>query len=430
MPKLNRYFFGLCQKRVLLVLFAVVGCLFLSGCDVGMDKGGAEAYDERNASCWTCQFFGYVYRTLGVVSQNTAPTLCSASITLMVAFLALWLAFYMGKNLIWGMEEPDYRDVWGTVIRTIAKACLVGIVLSSVNMFYSVVNMIYIPIVQLWMFFAMEILKVNLGSGSLIGTLKDVKIATNYKTEQGVFPEELAQQIETIIYAIQVAFDMGISIGMALLAVGDMVAFLLAGFVMWTFFYLSVTFPLYFIDAVVSFGLAMIVMPLVFAAWVLPIEGAKKIVSTFFKYIMSAGAQFLTASMFTAFAVSMAQTFLEQRMGISGTAAGQGIGEEMKMNMTMMKAPGLLLFTMCFYLSKLAERVPSIGAKITATDAGKNMLGSTIAALKKMAKDVAIMIVGAFSGGAAVAISMADQAAQQAASTASGGAGDKEDAGG
>jgi|GEM_PF-6907254 len=428
MPKLNRSFVGLFQKRVFLILLAVVGCLLLSGCEMGIDKGGADAYDERNASCWTCQFFGYVYRTLGVISQNTAPTLCSASVTLMVAFLALWLAFYMGQNLIWGVEEPDYRTIWGTVIKTIAKACLIGIVLSSADMFFSVVRMIYLPIVELWMFFAMEILK-DLGGDSLMGTLKNVKIATDYKTTEGVFPEALAQQIETIIYKIQVAFDMGISIGTSLLTLGDFVAFLLAAFVMWTFFYMSITFPLYFIDAVVRFGLAMIVMPLVFVAWVLPIPGAGQIVSTFFKYIMSAGAQFMTAAMFTAFAVSMAQTFLEQRMGISGTAAGQSIGEEMKIEMTMLKAPALLLFTMCFYLSKLAERAPTIGAKITATEAGENMMGSTIAALKKAAKDVAVMIVGLFSGGAAVAISMADEAAKQAGDVASGGAAEKDGGG-
>lgn len=421
MVKVNRYFTKFLQKKVFLTLLIVLCCVVLSGC-ADVVNGSSEGYEERNASCWTCQFFGHVYRILGVVSQNTAPMLCSSAVTLMVVFLALWLAFYMGKNLIWGVEEPDYRTVWGTIIRTIAKATLVGIVLADVKVFYFVVNMIYIPIVELWMFFAMKILEVDLGTGTgaLVDKLKTVEIGTEYASYEGVFPESLARQIETIIYAIQVAFDIGIGVGVSLLTT-DFTGFLLAFFVMFSFFYLSLTFPLYFIDAVVRFGLAMIVMPLVFVAWVLPISGSKKIVSTFFKYIMGTGAQFLMASLFTAFSVSMVQTFLDQRLGISGTSAGQA-SASMAADMTMLKAPGLLLVTMCYYLMKLGERAPNIGATITETSSGETMMGSMISGVKKLAKEAVIAVVGLYSGGAATAISYADSAAQKAGDVASGGA--------
>ena len=407
------------NKRFL-ILAILIGCFVLSGCNFKVDQDPGKAYDERNSSCWTCQFFGVIYRSLALISQNSAEMLCKASVSLMVAILALWLLYFLGKNFFWSMEEPDYRGVWASVFKAIGKATIVGIVLSSKDMFFAIVNMIYIPIVKLWLFFAVEILKIDTGSGGVIDTLKASKITTKYETGTA-FPADLAQEIEMILYRVQVAFDIGMTIGIKLLATSDIVAILLAFFVMGSFFYLSITFPLYFIDAIIRFGFAIIVMPLALVAWALPVQGSAGVVRSFFNFIMGTGAQILIAAVFIAFSLSMMDNFLQERMGFKATASGQNINQKFVTEMIQFKSSGLLLFVMCFYLIKLSERVPSMAGKLTNTETGMGIMGNIIKTVKKGVVGGIALIAGFFTAGAGTAIALADKGMDTVGNVASGG---------
>lgn len=272
------------------------------------------------------------------------------------------------------------------------------------------INLIVEPVMLLFIYLSMRIIGAN-DQAFAVGS--NVNVGTAF-TDNPAFPAVVGNQLENLIYRIQVALDIGRALGLRMLST-DFSGFFLGFVVLGVFFMLTFFFPYYFIDAILRLGFVIILFPFFIVAWVFPKTAtwAMRAWELFF----SALVQILIACIFVALVVSTVEGYTQLRgYNLLLNPIYQDASPDAIRQMTGLSVSGLSFLILCFYMYALSKRTQIIAGFLSGVPAS-SILAGMVEKAKTVAKAViyaAIAYAAAAVGAAPVAAAMKKKAQEEA----------------
>lgn len=320
--------------------------------------------------CWSCQLFGAVYASCGEIALSFYDKIRPISLNFLGIFLAIWLVFKT-VGFATSMRVPNYIKYWTTVLGRFGRALFVAAVLLNANTLLNFVNLIVEPISLMFINVTMSIL--DNSDSFLIASRSD--IGQTFK-DNLAFPSIVGTQIENLIYRLQISLDFGRVLGLRMLLVGEITAFILGIFVIVFFILLSLFFPYYFIDAIVRMGFSIILFPLFLVAWVFPYTAQWTL--KVWQVFMSAFIELLVGCIFAAIAISVIESYAEIRgyaMMLNPTY--QEMNPNAIQSMTKFSIGGLSFLILLLYMFGLSKKTQEIAGFLSGI-ASSSILAKTI----------------------------------------------------
>ncbi len=403
------------NKKMFYVLLTVIGGLLLTACEVDMN-GNVHDTDAQMRSirgCWSCQVFSAVYRGIGTVAESAYEDLRIVSLRMLALILALWIA-YKTLSFFMTLNVPNYTEYWVMLTGRIARAMFAAAILFNTQVLMKFVNVIVEPIMLMFIYLSMRIIGAN-DAAFAVGSNINVGSRFGYNP---AFPAEVGNQLENLIYRIQVALDIGRALGLRMILLADFTGFLLGWVVLAIFFLLVFFFPYYFIDAILRLGFVIILFPIFVVAWVFDYPSKKEPwVRRAFDLFMGSMIQILVACIFVALVVSTVEAYTQLRgYHLMLNPVYQDANPQAVQQMTRMSISGLSFLILCVYMYGLSKRTQTIAGFLSGV-AATSILAGMVEKAKSVIKAAiyaAIAAAAAAAGAAPVAAAMKKRAQQEA----------------
>lgn len=400
------------NKKVFYVFLILMGCVLLTACEIKTSQSIEDSDAEMRSirGCWSCQVFGAVYNGAGKVAELAYENMRSVALNFLAVFLALWIAF---KTLSFFMSfrVPNYTEYWVSLTGRIMRAIFAAAVLANTQVMMKFINLIVEPVMLLFIYLSMRIIGAN-DQAFAVGS--NVNVGTAF-TDNPAFPAVVGNQLENLIYRIQVALDIGRALGLRMLILSDFSGFFLGLVVLGVFFMLVLFFPYYFIDAILRLGFVIILFPLFIVAWVFPKTAtwAMRAWELFFSSLV----QILIACIFVALVVSTVEGYTQLRgYNLLLNPIYQDASPDAIRQMTGLSVSGLSFLILCFYMYALSKRTQIIAGFLSGVPAS-SILAGMVEKAKTVAKAViyaAIAYAAAAAGAAPVATALKKKAQEEA----------------
>ena len=400
------------NKKVFYVFLILVGCVLLSACEIKTSQSIEDSDAEMRSirGCWSCQVFSTVYNSAGKVAELAYENMRSVALNFLAVFLALWIAF---KTLSFFMSfrVPNYTEYWVSLTGRIMRAIFAAAVLANTQVMMRFINLIVEPVMLLFIYLSMRIIGAN-DQAFAVGS--NVNVGTTF-TDNPAFPAVVGNQLENLIYRIQVALDIGRALGLRMLILSDFSGFFLGLVVLGVFFMLVLFFPYYFIDAILRLGFVIILFPFFIVAWVFP--KTAKWAFRAWELFFSSLVQILIACIFVALVVSTVEGYTQLRgYNLLLNPIYQDASPDAIRQMTGLSVSGLSFLILCFYMYALSKRTQVIAGFLSDVPA-TSILAGMVEKAKTVAKAViyaAIAYAAAAVGAAPVAAAMKKKAQEEA----------------
>ena len=359
------------NKKIFYAFLILVGCVLLSACEFKDSYNAEKVADEMRSirGCWSCQAFRTVYDAVGSVAKSAYENMRVIALNLLAIFLALWLLFKT-LSFITIMNIPNYSKYWVDVARRIMRAVFAGAILINTPVMIKFINFIVEPVFLLFIYLSMQIVNAN-DNAFAVGALMDV--GSQFQTDTP-FPAGVGNQLENLIYRIQVALDIGRSLGLRMIILSDFSGIFIGFFILIMFISLSIFFPYYFIDSLIRLGFVIILFPLFVVAWVFPKTVIMSLLA--WKIFFAGLVQILIGCIFAALSVSIIEAYSQLRgYNLLLNPIYQDASTETIREMTRMSVSSISFLVVCFYISFLAMRTKKIAGFLTDLPATSVLIG-------------------------------------------------------
>ena len=407
--------------RNLTIVCLMIGVAFvLSACDLTTQSDLLATREQMRSpeGCIACQMFKVIFTAIVNMTNTAYPRMCVLAQSLLAVFLFGWILLHVLKFLT-TMREPNIGQFWAQLSPRLGKGMLVAILVASKENIFYIINMIMEPISSLFM--NVSSLVISSGWNSRI-SLSMASLHSGLPAAPG-FPTEIGNQVETLIYRVVLALDVGWVMGLRLMLNSDFANMILGMVTTYIFFMMSLFFPFLLIDGFFKLMVVFVTLPLLLVAWVF--KFTESYLKKGFQIFLGAFAQILMSCIFITLAITVMEGFFEIR-GMSGwlSADVQNMDKDMYEQASRMSFSFLTFILIATYLYNLSKSITKVTAYFTGAPA-QSVLGAAMERLKAVFSAImwsCLALTASFvPGGWSMAQTAASNAKDKARQAAAGG---------
>ena len=381
--------------RLILLWSIFILPLMLGGCTLVRPRHLQALQSRLNSPsiCGACRVMRVVYNEVGALSSQVYPKMCGIALSFMALILAFWLMIHFVRTLI-VMRKPNVAEFWVPLFHTLFKCALMAAFIASGERVLYVIDHILMPIASLIASVGFDFLDMNWVS-TLVST---ERVYTSGIEAVPGFSAELGLQLENLIYRVNVAFNLGIVLGLRLLTSGPFWNFVLGGIVTVIFFLVSLVFPYYLIDGIIRMAFVFCMLPIAMMCWCFRFTA--QYFKTAWNIFLGAFLQITLGCIFVSVSVAVIEGFLQLRIPGYLSPQIQDESAEVLTDAARMSVPFLAFVLVAFYIYKLSKQVNEITGYFTGVPAS-SVFKSGLTLLKGaglFAVFAVVSIVGYFSG--------------------------------
>ena len=338
---------------------------FLSGCS-DSKKVVPKTYD-----CWPCAMYSIFLNLIDTMAEKFFEKVRELSLDL----LAIGLLFYItsfGYKLFAGFLGQAHKDVVkmrATLFKTIFKSVIVAALLSSHEMFLSIIEFVVIPVLQAFIGVSRTILEAS-----------DLRIPVYNSSGQtsGLFSQEVGPSIEMLIYLVFQKLNVGMQLGLSALS-GNLFQLFIALCIWGLFFWMSLYVPFIFIDSFFRLGFLIVVSPLVLIC--IPFPVTKKVVKTAWDILFGSMCQLLLGCLFISLMIMVLNDHFFPK-NFNGLVVSKQVAQFSFFG-TKRQASTLEILLLIWCLFKMMKELPTL-SKYFGGDSEKASIDQALGVLKKV----------------------------------------------
>lgn len=419
-------------NSILKVLFIIFSALFLlTACsDNAGDEGGtAMSQDDpryaadQQRTCWQSEFLSIFYKTIGAqtIKVYTEQTKHNNLFGVVILGFSIWMAYQILRHIAAPAPE-SLGEFWTKIVRKAFLCAMCGILASSTDQIYYVLQNFIFPIYITILEFTSKILEVTANDPA--AQIKAIKIASTfgddtgdsgtgyicevYKNQfqgtgchfngkmstdfsSGEFPKEPMELMGCMACAVSDRLSVGYDVAIRLFKIGNFTAFCVACFLAICFTIVKLGFVFYLVDSIFRLNIILIILPFLIMAY--PFEQIRKWSISGFKIILSSSAIMLCLGLTISMTILAMQKMLTQKdMDFGNSALYEKFGSTAMalifMGFLIIKATGIAvelsskisgIQTSADFQKKFKALVATIGrAVLLAFTAGASKTATTI----------------------------------------------------
>lgn len=384
-------------RNILKVLFIAFSVAFLLTACSSTESGGTGTgqEDQRKAAemqntCWQSSFLKLFYKNIGTQTLTVYSNLTKENLMNVVLLgFTIWMAFQILRHISTPTPE-SLGEFWTKIVRKAFLCAFCGILASSTEQIYYVINNFIFPIYITILEFTSEIMerlakdpdamvKAITIESNFDDDLKDKyvcevygdanwgqsgckfnpKSMTNFSANS--FPEEPLNMLSCMACAVSARLSIGYDIAVRLLKLASLTSFICGIFLIAWFTIAKLCFVLYLSDSIFRLNMIMIILPFLIMAY--PFEQIRKWSVTGFKIILNSSAIMFCLGIIVSMTILAMQKLLTQN----------GIGLADKSQYENFGTTALALIFMGFLIVKATGMSVELSDKITGGGGKANM---------------------------------------------------------
>ena len=376
---------------------------------------------------WGSQAMMAFFKMLNTVYMDGFDVLANAGLKLMIMGFALWLAFFT-LRLVGALNAPSPADYLNSVFKRGFVVLCFAIFLGNPSYLRWLLNHTAVLVIGAFAGVAVDIMNSVLSSMSSTSavytdTVSSAALAGLGETTDASHLESLGEVFSAVLLACHKQLLFGVAYGKLVKALADGVVNKLAGsFMVLMFSLVDFMIPLFLMDGMFKFMIAIIMSPIFCAAWVFP--ATRAYVKKAWPLIMGMGFQILFTVTYICMAVSCARTFTKDNDALSFlldsnsfsdardfTELMKAINEASAGTAFSLAICGIFIMLMADKMSALANSFTGSPASSIFTDTAKGFKK----AVEKIVETAVTIVASIYTGGAAAAAKEAIKAAIKAA---------------
>ena len=411
--------------NILKVLFIAFSLLFfLTACST--EEGGTSIGQEdprkaaeMHSTCWQTGFLKLFYKNIGTQTLNVYSNLTKENLLNIVLLgFTIWMAYQILRHISTPTPE-SLGEFWTKIVRKAFLCAFCGILASSTEQIYYVINNFIFPIYITILEFTSEIMQrlakdpdaqvklvawkstfsddsegvmceyygdANWGQS---GCKFNPKSMTDFSAKS--FPEEPLNMLSCMACAVSARLSIGYDIAIRLMKIVSLTSFICGCFLIVWFTIAKLCFVLYLADSIFRLNMIMIILPFLIMAY--PFEQIRKWSVTGFKIILNSSAIMFCLGIIVSMTILAMQKLLTQD--------GIGLAEQSKYENFGTTAMALIF--MGFLIVKATGMSVELSNKITG-GGGKASMQRKIQQLVAMAAKWGFHIVSGGAGKIATSI--------------------------
>lgn len=342
--------------KFLIYLGCVVPLLFvLSGCGAIMKEDS-----EQTDTCAACRLYQFFFELIGEVCEKFFDKSREMALDLLALGTLLYLASvaYKLSAGFMGQGDRDVLKLKDDLYKTLFKVMMVALLLSTKDMFLSVIDFVVVPVLQAFIGVSKGVLATAFKVPSTTGSIN--QDLTGFSA---IFSDEIGQPIRDLIYNVWqtlkqeriVAWKAAVSFNASNSVMG--------AFVFGLFVFMSIFVPFLFIDAFFRLGFLLIVSPLVLIC--IPFQATKKTTRAAWDILFGSMIQILIACIFISLMIIILKDYMPYVQVPSGSDV-DFVNSLGKLQLVIppatsssdLPATPLQAFLLIYCLSKMIKNVP------------------------------------------------------------------------
>ncbi len=433
------------MKRHYWILFAVILCLFLTGCNEPT-KYNPDLFKPDPSSCWPCQMYLSAFNAFSLALESSLELICSNTFKVMTIALAFWL-MYKVFPWVFTLSPPNFKEDFIAVVKVLFKAMIVAMFLTHPDYFYTEIGdrilqplgAIFLKISELILVspntlgietsqyartqntFLSGLVDLvgsarNKESGTVDwmsalwsdGWLSDVFTQVESFFAQTVMPNgqvvdvpktdrmfgALPMQIQSVIWMIYSALWSGMGLVFQLFEVNTIMGYVSAIVMGFALCQLMFFLPLTFIDAFLRLGIGIILMPIFMAIFVFPIKMFEGMIKKLVDLIMSAFFDILFNCIYVAFLISVLRVYVTEKIPFIFSTDYQASESGLREAGQHLSMDFLVMLVLIMTVFNLSEKVGDItgqffgaaGQGTNIRDTAKKLLQATVSTVSAMGR--------------------------------------------
>lgn len=380
--QIGSYLKGIQFLILMSFLCLLTGCAGFSANDIAL------ATAVTQANCWPCTAYRVTWDAIGSATINTYPFMCRSALSILGLALMFWLMMTAIK-ILGALKEPNLKEYVPKISSVVFKAIVVAAVLSSGQLAISLADIIVTPVLTAFISLSRAILFAEPTIAKHFVSLSDFISSIGH---YAFFSSKIGSQVEDVIYRLYLAFNSGLLLGARMMISPDFMMWLLGIFVMMTFFFFMLFFPLLFLEGFVNLGLIIVLFPIFLVCWVFP--STKEYIKRPWEILFQAAAQILITCIYVGVLVNVLKTYSN-----SFSLTKQLTDPALLLGVKNMSNSGLAFFALIFSMFKLSNDIPSITSFFVG-DIARSGIAAKFAAMGRMALGAGKVVVGAALAGA------------------------------
>lgn len=445
--------------------WALFGCflllLFLTGCDYNKDL-----FKPDEANCWPCKLYMQAFEAISLALAKALPILCDNCLAILEIAFPVYLVWKV-LPWIYSFQEPEFEKDIKEIVIVFFKTCVVALLLSvktihvgTINLPYQNVvfeqldvevvlsndkraiydvagKMILQPMGEVFLNISQMALATpsklgipmsNYNATGLTSSLfnliwEAVDDATGGLLDQGMdivqqvqglytgmllaedpMFGQLPRQVQSIIFILYQALWSGMGLAMQLFQLESFMGWVSGVVLFCGLFYMVLILPISFIEAILTMGLTIILLPVYLLFWIFPVT-SKGILKKVFHNLFAAFFDILFNCIYVAFLVSVIRLYLQTNANLSYLFSSDFQTQEggMRLAASNLNTTFLIMTVLVWTILKLFNHVNEYSAYFFDGAGKKTSIVNFINRLKSMGTHLAVAGVMTVTGNFAAA---------------------------
>ncbi len=333
-------------NNILRILFIVLSTFFLLTACSESDDGGTvtpstsdpRAAADEQRSCWQKEILAIFYKNIGNQSKKIYDDLTRENLLhIVIMGFTIWMAFQILRHISSTTAE-SIGEFWTKIVRKAFLCAFCGILASSTDQIYYVINNFIFPIYYTLLELTSQILDIT--GKDPDATVKAISISSDFGDDSGdepcvicevyansvadagckfqssananfsasAFPQEPLNMMGCMACAISDRLSIGYDVSIRLLKMGSLTAFMVGCFLMVCFTIAKLGFIFYLVDSIFRLNIILIILPFLIMAY--PFEQIRKWTKTGFLIILSSSAIMMCLGLIVSLSILAMQKLL------------------------------------------------------------------------------------------------------------------------
>ena len=386
---------------------------------------------DTTSDFWGSKIFEAFFEMLNTVYKDGFDVLSDAALKLICIAFALWLAFFT-LRLVGAFNAPSPADYLNAVFKRGFVVMCFAIFLANPEFLRWLLNHTVVLVIGAFAGTAVNIMNsvlngVEVTHAVYTDTVSATALANLGNDVTADHLSALKEVFSAVLLACHKQLLFGIAYGKLIKQLSDGVFNKLAGsFMILMFSLVDLMIPLFLMDGLFKFMIAVIMSPLFCAAWVFP--STRGYVKKAWSLVMGMGFQILFTVTYICIAVSCARSFTKKDDVLSillSTDTFIGDGDSFKAIMEGINSAsasafslmvcGIFILMMADKMSALANSFTGAPASSIVSDAVKGVMTGAVKLAARIVEAAATIVASIYTGGAAAAAKEAIKLAIKAA---------------
>ncbi len=390
-------------KNKALILISMCCLLFTTGC-TQLNPAEIALWTKINeATCWPCTLYAAVWEAIGFTVEELLPSCASMALDTLGIALSFWLAFTVLK-LASSIKAPKISDFSINIATVCFKAVIVAVILMNNDYMFELFDTIVAPVMSAFISLSKEIL---FSESTIAQYFEGFDLSSSINNNRMIFTDEVGNQINDVIFSIYAAFNSGVYLGARIAFTFNIASFFIGIFIMFTFFYLMLFFPLLFAEGFIIFGVIMVLVPFLLVAWVFP--STKQYIKPAWTLLLSSVVQILITCIYIGVLITVVNAYSTEF-----SISKQLTDPALILGVQNMSNNALGFFALLYCMFKISNDIPNI-TSIIFNEINRSRIVDMFRGIQKTAQNMGTMAAGVAigaAGGGAVASAMMNQGAQ------------------